>query len=253
MHLAEFLAPCFTVLVERAYFLSRERVLDHSRIEVELTVFALGEELAGAVAEQFMKSNDQSQRVLEVLHHQFGVLFAKELDGLQIGLWVNISQVDILEALVHPDVVVVRNVDANRSSTASKGHDVQIGKVGLGKPLLFKGRVPRQFWDEVFGVCHQLVELGGSPLVDQGNETLKLSPSAQGVHVRLDKADVRLDDWAGILDPQALRLFMRVNVPEGEVLLVRCHHLPLGVVRSELGGPCERVTRLPHEGAQVTS
>ena len=122
--LAEFLGPGFSGQIESANFISSEGVLEVCW-EIQLTSFnILSKELACAMAKQLVQSDDQSQRIAVILNVEVYIFLLEELYVRSLSLRVSIAQVDVLEAFVHTDVIIVRDVNAYGHSGASKGQHV---------------------------------------------------------------------------------------------------------------------------------
>lgn len=73
----------------------------------------------------------------------------------------------------------------------------------MGKSRTFEVGSPRQIFDQLGRFIDQRVVLQAPLLVDDGDESLPLRATTEGVHVALDKAEVVLDGRSLILDPLA--------------------------------------------------
>jgi len=145
----------------------------------------------------------------------------------------------------------VRNVDASRNPTTSKGENLKTGEIRREELVLLKLGPPRQLRNLSRRGFNQLAESLGPLLIDTGSETFPLTPDTVRVTVSLDETDVALDRRAQVLDPVALRVlvgFHRAVVERLHVLSL--HGFLLGVAR-ELLRFCEVACDLGHLGGMV--
>ena len=170
------------------------------------------------MTQQLMKSDDQSERLLVILDHQVHIFLLKEIHGRLLGPRVGIAEVHILEALLHPDIIVVRDVDADGDIGARKSQDIKVGEVWLAELVLLEILGPREISYELLRVINEFIELCGGLLVDNGHEALELSSGARWIQVGLDETDVSLDDRADILDPVSLRVLVLFDTIAGKLL-----------------------------------
>jgi len=131
------------VLVPCLDLLSRQRVDRRVRVEVELSAFVLGEELASSVPKKFVVSYLQLERFAVPLVVQVEVVRVDESDRLVFRLRSqDVSKRDILEAELLANFVVVRNVDASGNVSSRKGYYLERSEVRPVEDVHFKCFAP---------------------------------------------------------------------------------------------------------------
>jgi hypothetical protein len=68
-----------------------------------------------------MQRNNYEERGIVVLQLTLLILLGSVLKGLKSGLTVGIAEIDILEAKILSDLIVVRNIDAYWDAAGTEG------------------------------------------------------------------------------------------------------------------------------------
>jgi len=143
----------------------------------------------------------------------------------------------------------VTHVDTGRDTTSREGNDLKGGEIWFSEDIDFVIGAPWEILDQLWGIVYQLLVLGAHLLVNNGNEPCEVavilsgtnnrmvSPShsarlpygstylfgvsdrlvcARSTNVRLDEAEVTLNNGANILYPLDGTFLMGNNGPSFE-------------------------------------
>lgn len=106
--------------------------------------------LTGAVPQKLMESHEYEQRGVRVFKMKLFLFFSNVLKRLGSRFSVGVAEVDVLEAQMLSDLVVVGDVDADWDATGSEGEHIQAGEVRLLEHIALKGFSPRQVLERFF-------------------------------------------------------------------------------------------------------
>ena len=165
-----------------------------------------------------------------VLSENGTLLWCGELDSVHGVRAKRVVQEYILEAFGFSDVVVVGDVDSERAAVCCKANDVESCEVRSEEIFFLHLTRPWELWDNFLRVDNELLELTRLFLVDNGNPTFIVGTRILRVDVRLNPSHVCLNNWALILHPSALRIFMSGNRSCGIGLNVLLEHNLLSLI-----------------------
>jgi hypothetical protein len=81
--------------------------------------------------------------------------------------------------------------------------------------------------DKFFSLCDKSTKLGGDLFVNHGNKTLELSSCSKRIEIGFNESNVGFNNWATILDPVHLGVFVCVDISILKVLDVGFDHVLL--------------------------
>mmetsp|Transcript_33012 Transcript_33012/g.50565 ORF Transcript_33012/g.50565 Transcript_33012/m.50565 type:complete len:435 (-) Transcript_33012:16-1320(-) len=157
-----------------------------------------------------------------------------DLDALEVGHGV--AKINILEAFALTDVVVIGDVDTERAAIGGKGHNLKGSEIGSQEGVLLHLLGPREQRDDLLGSSHEVTELLGLVLINNGDPPLEVSAGVLGINICLDPAHIGLDDGSLILDPLALAVLVGFDVSSLIMVDVELNHFLLGIIASILNG-----------------
>lgn len=124
--------PGLIQIIESVDLFSSEGV-DGFCVEIEGSVFLLGEGFSSAVSEQLMEGDNDEEGGSVILDLEVLVILSEVLDVFSGRGTIDISEVHVLESEVFPDLIVVRDIDSDRSSGAGEGENLEGGEIWLGE------------------------------------------------------------------------------------------------------------------------
>lgn len=113
--------------------------------------------------------------------------------------------------MLHPNVVIVRNVDPNGCARTRKCNYIKVCEVGFWKSVFLEVWGPRQLFNQTFGLIHQCVEFGACFFINDWDESFELCSCSGGIQISFDEADVCFNNGTNVFNPVALRVFMLIH------------------------------------------
>jgi len=157
----------------------------------------------------------------------------EEIKSWKLWSWIGVSQIYIFESKVHSNVIIIWDIDSNWGSRASKRDDIEVGKIWFRELFLFKFSTPWKLINQLFSLCNKNSKLRRRLFVHDGHKALKLCSSSKWIKIGFNKTNIGLNDWAYILNPVFLWLFVDIYVTILEVFNICFAHVLLVFISTE--------------------
>lgn len=153
--------------------------------------------------------------------------------------------------MLHPNVVIVRNVDPNGCARTRKCNYIKVSEVRFWKSVFLEVWGPRQLFNQTFGLIYQCVEFSACFFINDWDESFELCSCSGGIEISFDEADVCFNNGTNVFNPVALRVFMLIHISKLEVFDVALDHLILIFVGNRHKSILHMWNNVFHEAAEV--